>query len=258
MATNHDVAERFALPLKYIDNNDIIAAPHQLPPYTTKLRDLKATSMRTEFAGRFSGVEAFFANSENTFIVLSHGYSYGTTVVALFWNVYAQQVELWVNHRRYSKTTQDHVRKYRDAVARTLREVNDTRENPLTLVTHTTNAVLSSTNRAQHTLAHLGSHKDVLLSHLEDVVAPNLHESTRRQAIMQARNRAQHVIDLCTAGVPPVLYRGNEKLAEMIALEQFTSSLVETPKNPVPLKVLRTAVEGYLALERDNDNGNDR
>lgn len=258
MATNHDVATRFALPLTYIDNNDIIAAHHQLPPYTNKLRDLKATSMRTEFAGRFSGVEAFFANSENTFIMLSHGYSYTTIVVELLWNVYAQQVELWVNPGRYSITTQGHVRKYCDAVTRTLREVNDTRENPLTLVTHTTNAVLSSTNRAQHTLAHLGSHKAALLKSLTSVVEPKLHEPTRRLAIMQARNRAQHVIRLCTEAVPPQLYRGNEKLAEMIALEQFTSSLVETPENPVPLKVLRTAVEGYLALERDNDNGNDR
>lgn len=257
MATNHDVAERFALPLKYIDNNnDIIAAPHQLPPYTTKLRDLTTKSMRTEFAKSIRGVETFFANSENTFILLSYGYSYTTPVVSLFWNVYAQQVELWVNPKRYSTTTQDHVRKYRDAVTRTLREVNDTRENPLALEVYDTAAPLTPINRVRYALAYMGPHKAALLRHLTTVVEPGLHEPTRRQAIMQARNRAQHVIRLCTEAVPPQLYRGNEKLAEMITLEQFTSSLVETPENPVPLKVLRTAVGGYLALERDNDDTN--
>ena len=144
MATNYDVANRFAMVLKYIDNSDnsddIIAAPQQLPPYTNRIRDLRTRTMRVNFAEPRISVDSSYYNSGltqscNTFIYLAHGYSYSPRVASIVWNVYAQQVELWVNPKRYSDTTQRHVWAFIRAVRAAVNDVNSERMN--TAPTHT-------------------------------------------------------------------------------------------------------------------------
>ena len=203
--------------------------------------------------------------------------SYNAKIANVVINMYTRKVELWLTQHRYSSTTDRHMGKVRSAFLHATRYNNDTTGTTLyrdaeiyeTYAVETqTDRVYSGTLRAHIEIART---KDILQS----AINPKVHESTRRGAVTATSWRLQtlrrhlaydtpyedttqpttptpttHNVTFF-ASAPPTIGRALrvDSLREIDAMLAFTTRLIQTDTNPVPIADLRAQVAAYFALE---------
>ena len=252
--------------------------------YAKRMSDLplnKVRKLETKTFGAYAIHDArkqqMFIESGGVFWPVTMVQSYATRIATVVINMYSRNVELWLCTRRYSDTTDRHMSKVRSAFLHATRygDINPDGTKPYQhaeifeshAVGAETDRVVAATLKAYTELSNI---KTVL----HTAIAPKVHEPTRRGAITATSWRLQtlrrhlaydapyydpqantqpttqttHCIDYA-ATAPTGGKLRLDALQEVDAMLAFTTRLIQTDDNPVPIADLRAQVEAYFALE---------
>lgn len=288
MATNHDVAQR-AVSWLFNDpdpgmptRDELLEYPINtlnIQHYAKRMADMQLNKVRkleTKTFGTYQIHDArktqMFIESGGVFWPVTVVQSYATRIATVVINLYSRNVELWLSLKRYSNTTDRHMSLIRSAFLHATRysdiktyynaEIYDSYA-----VASETDRVVAATMRAH---ADLQAAKTVL----HTAINPKVHEATRRGAVTAASWRLEsmrkhlaydtpydapqtttqpttHTIDYASTAPTGGKLR-MDALQEVDAMLAFTTRLIQTPDNPVPIAELRAQVEAYFALEGDH------
>lgn len=168
--------------------------------------------------------------------------SYSTRVAVLVYNDNSDQHEFWLTSERYSATTDRHCRLLLDAwrgfapaqSVANLYQFNVSAFGHRCFTGHMSEAV-----------------RDVWSKTFPGIVAKGVHEKTRIAHLQNALRNIEYNIRLVTNDLPlPAIEKVNGSLAQLHECIEMRAQLLELGTLPVPQ--LRAAVNGLLALERDD------
>jgi hypothetical protein len=254
MATNRDVATRFASVIKH--KSVMQDASFHAPLF----RSLKGSNFRVDAdTHRYDRLRA---ETNDLFVPLVQATSYRTTVAEIVWNNHTKMPELWLDPQKYSDSTQRQVSYLRREFFDQLIEAQffeDTQTGRLASYeqVYETKAMNLSHHHCRVTeVTDREAQFHYMIKHIKHnltvVDEPKRHEHTRRRALTDALRLAQYGLRLISQGVPTT-YPGHRTLSTY-ELRNTLQEYIDTFTNLQHIESmdeLRIAVRGIQALERN-------